>query len=119
MARITVEDCLENVENRFELVMVSSKRARQLQTGGKDPLVSEDNDKTTVIALREIAEGLIDNSILLDIPEVPAIEENLNALADAVEASAEASTTEVPAVATSSTSDAQPSAVTESPGNKE
>jgi len=52
MARITVEDCLDNVDNRFELVMVSSKRARQIQTGGKDPMVAADNDKPTVIALR-------------------------------------------------------------------
>ncbi len=59
MARITVEDCLDKVENRFELVMVSSKRARALATGGKDPLVSEDSDKPTVIALRELADGLI------------------------------------------------------------
>jgi DNA-directed RNA polymerase, omega subunit len=64
MARITVEDCLDKVDNRFQLVMISSKRARQLQTGGKDALVSEDNDKPTVIALREIAEGLVDFSIL-------------------------------------------------------
>ena len=64
MARITVEDCLENVENRFDLVMIASKRARQLQTGGKDAMVPEDNDKPTVLALREIAEGLVDSSIL-------------------------------------------------------
>lgn len=64
MARVTVEDCLENVENRFELVMVSSKRARQIATGGKDPLVPLENDKPTVLALREIAEGLVDASIL-------------------------------------------------------
>jgi DNA-directed RNA polymerase subunit omega len=64
MARITVEDCLDKVDNRFQLVMISSKRARQLQTGGKDALVPEDNDKPTVIALREIAEGLVDVSIL-------------------------------------------------------
>jgi len=77
MARITVEDCLDKVDNRFQLVMISSKRARQLQTGGKDALVSEDNDKPTVIALREIAEGLVDSSILSsrlaparEIPEV-------------------------------------------------
>lgn len=69
MARITVEDCLDNVENRFELVMIASKRARQLQTGGKEPLVSEDNDKPTVLALREVADGLIDASILTNIPE--------------------------------------------------
>ena len=59
MARITVEDCLDKVENRFELVMVSSKRARSLATGGQEPLVSEDSDKPTVIALREIAEDMI------------------------------------------------------------
>ncbi|MFT7218760.1 MAG: DNA-directed RNA polymerase subunit omega [Candidatus Azotimanducaceae bacterium] len=64
MARVTVEDCLENVDNRFELVMVSSKRARQLATGGKDPLVPAENDKPTVIALREIAAGFINASIL-------------------------------------------------------
>lgn len=66
MARITVEDCLGKVANRFELVMVSSKRARQLQTGGRDPLVAHDNDKPTVIALREIAEGHINASILTE-----------------------------------------------------
>lgn len=64
MARITVEDCLDKVDNRFQLVMISSKRARQIQTGGKDPLVPIDNDKPTVIALREIAAGLVDASIL-------------------------------------------------------
>ncbi|MCB1644566.1 MAG: DNA-directed RNA polymerase subunit omega [Pseudomonadales bacterium] len=64
MARVTVEDCLENVDNRFELVMVSSKRARQIATEGKEPLVPLENDKPTVLALREIAEGLIDASIL-------------------------------------------------------
>ena len=64
MARVTVEDCLENVENRFELVMVSSKRARQIATEGKEPMVAIENDKPTVLALREIAEGLVDASIL-------------------------------------------------------
>ncbi|MBD2857523.1 DNA-directed RNA polymerase subunit omega [Spongiibacter sp. KMU-158] len=59
MARITVEDCLSAVENRFELVMVASKRARALATGGKEPLVQEDSDKPTVLALREIADGKI------------------------------------------------------------
>jgi len=57
MARVTVEDCLENVDNRFELVMVASKRARQIATEGKDPLVAVENDKPTVLALREIAEA--------------------------------------------------------------
>lgn len=54
MARITVEDCLAHVDNRFELVMVSSRRARQLAIGGKEPHVAPENDKPTVIALREI-----------------------------------------------------------------
>jgi len=58
MARLTVEDCLDNVLNRYDLVMLASKRARDLSLGA-DPLVEEANDKPTVIALREIAEGLI------------------------------------------------------------
>lgn len=66
MARITVEDCLDHVDNRFELVMVSSKRARQIAVGGKEPLVPEEKDKPTVIALREIEAGLIDASILTE-----------------------------------------------------
>ncbi len=68
MARVTVEDCLTKVANRFELVLVSSKRARQLATGGKDPFLEWENDKPTVMALREIAEGYIDRSILIDKP---------------------------------------------------
>lgn len=60
MARITVEDCLENVDNRFELVLTATKRARQISNGA-DALVDENNDKPTVIALREIAEGFIDS----------------------------------------------------------
>lgn len=63
MARVTVEDCLENVDNRFELVRLAARRARQLAQG-KDPLVDPENDKPTVIALREIANGLIDEQIL-------------------------------------------------------
>jgi DNA-directed RNA polymerase subunit omega len=59
MARITVEDCLDNVTNRFELVLTATKRARQIGHGA-GPLVPEQNDKPTVIALREIAEGYID-----------------------------------------------------------
>ena len=79
MARITVEDCLDKVENRFELVMIASKRARQIQTGGKDPLVDEDNDKPTVLALREVADGLVDASILTNTPEEEA-DESLEAV---------------------------------------
>lgn len=59
MARVTVEDCLEKLDNRFELVLVAGKRARQLQTGGKEPRVAWENDKPTVVALREIAEGFV------------------------------------------------------------
>ena len=75
MARVTVEDCLDNVENRFELVMVASKRARQMATGGKDPLVQEESDKPTVIALREIAEGLVTEDMLNREDELDAEEE--------------------------------------------
>ena len=60
MARITVEDCLANVDNRFELVLTATKRARQIANGA-DALVAEENDKPTVIALREIADGHIDS----------------------------------------------------------
>ena len=64
MARITVEDCLENVENRFELVMLATRRARHMRRYGAEPLLPEENDKHTVIALREIAAGLINNEML-------------------------------------------------------
>ena len=72
MARVTVEDCLKNVKNRFELVMLSAKRARQLMHG-KEPKVSWDNDKPTVVALREIAAGFTD----FDTPEVREEEQPL------------------------------------------
>jgi DNA-directed RNA polymerase subunit omega len=64
MARITVEDCLENVDNRFELVMLATRRARQMRRYGVEPMIPEENDKPTVIALREIAEGLVSNEML-------------------------------------------------------
>lgn len=63
MARITVEDCLENVDNLFDLVLIAAKRARRIANGA-EALVDEDNDKPTVIALREIADGLINADIL-------------------------------------------------------
>ncbi len=65
MARITVEDCLQHVDNRFQLVLVATRRARQLALGSS-PLVEVENDKPTVIALREIAEGLVTKAILED-----------------------------------------------------
>ena len=116
MARITDEDCLENVDNRFELVMVSSKRSRQLQTGGKDPLVSVDNDKPTVIALREIAENLVNADILK--PKPPAVE--LEELEEAVAAAEEGSeaTAEV-AVAAVAETDSAEAAVEEAPNAPE
>ena len=63
MARITVEDCLENIDNQFDLVLVAAKRARQIANGA-DPLVDLENDKPTVVALREIAAGLVNEEIL-------------------------------------------------------
>lgn len=89
MARITVEDCLDYVENRFDLVMVASKRARQLQIAGKDALVPEDNDKPTVIALREIAEGLINKKVLNEVPAQVEMDDNIAALEAAAAAAAD------------------------------
>ena len=76
MARVTVEDCLDKVENRFELVLVAAKRAHQLNSGGYRTTLDVGKDKPTVLALREIEAGLIDASILT---EEYAIEEELNA----------------------------------------
>lgn len=64
MARVTVADCLKNVENRFELVMVAAKRARELALSGAEPTVEWENDKATVVALREVAAGNIKADIL-------------------------------------------------------
>ena len=76
MARVTVEDCLDKVENRFELVLVAAKRAHQLNSGGYRTTLDAGKDKPTVLALREIEAGLIDASILT---EEYAMEEELNA----------------------------------------
>ena len=73
MARITVEDCLQNVENIFEMVLVAAKRARRVAHGA-DPMVELENDKPTVIALREIAEGHITSSILEEVDLPPEVE---------------------------------------------
>ena len=64
MARITVEACLDHVDNRFELVMLATRRARHMRQYGAEPLLPEENDKPTVIALREIAAGLISHEML-------------------------------------------------------
>ncbi len=73
MARVTVEDCLTNVDNRFQLVLVATKRARQISLGAT-PYVDEEKDKPTVIALREIAEGLVTRDILDEVIEEEILE---------------------------------------------
>ncbi|TQS57068.1 DNA-directed RNA polymerase subunit omega [Salmonella enterica subsp. enterica serovar Typhimurium] len=88
MARVTVQDAVEKIGNRFDLVLVAARRVRQMQVGGKDPLVPEENDKTTVIALREIEEGLINNQIL-DVRERQEQQEQEAAELQAVTAIAE------------------------------
>ena len=67
MARVTVEDCLDNVDNRFQLVLVATKRARQL-ANGREAMVDWENDKPTVVALREIADGHVTREILNERP---------------------------------------------------
>lgn len=76
MARITVEDCLDHVDNRFDLVMLASRRARALRNYNTEALVDEENDKPTVIALREIAKGVISHE-LLDSQEVKPDDEEV------------------------------------------
>ena len=76
MARITVEDCIDRITNRFELVLLATKRARQI-TRGSTPLVEVENDKPTVIALREIATGKIDPEILNEMVEEPREEDDM------------------------------------------
>ena len=77
MARITVEDCLDNIENIFEMVLVAAKRARRL-AHGSEPMVELENDKPTVVALREIAEGHVTPAILEEI-EQPPVEDFMQA----------------------------------------
>ena len=73
MARITVEDCVDNIDNIFEMVLVAAKRARRIAHGA-DPMVELENDKPTVIALREIAEGHVTPAILEEVDQ-PAVDE--------------------------------------------
>ena len=65
MARVTVQDAVEKIGNRFDLILTAARRARQLQLNQSAPLVPEDNDKPTVIALREIEKGLINQDIMV------------------------------------------------------
>lgn len=105
MARITVEDCLDNVDNRFELVLASARRARQLSLGA-EPQVPRENDKPTVIALREIAEGLVTRDVL-DEDDFAGLETES---AEALEASGENSADEAGAEAESASTDKEPPA---------
>ena len=89
MARITVEDCLEHVENRFDLVLLAARRARQIAQGA-DPLVPPENDKPTVLALREIAENLI-SAETMDEMETQAEIEKIQADDDLIRQIAQAS----------------------------
>jgi DNA-directed RNA polymerase subunit omega len=90
MARVTVEDCLDKVDNRFQLVLVATKRARQLAKGA-EPFVEWENDKPTVVALREIAENYITPAILDEKPEdTEAAEVEMGEALTAVDEQAEA-----------------------------
>ena len=70
MARVTVEDSLAKVDNRFDLVLIAAKRARNLSLGA-EPVLPTNNDKPSVIALREIAEGLVGEEVLHEAPPAP------------------------------------------------
>lgn len=101
MARVTVEDCLDKVDNRFQLVLVATKRARQLAKGA-EPFVEWENDKPTVVALREIAEDFVTPAILDEEPEDAeaaevAMGEALSAVDEQTEAAAAAKRTDTPA----------------------
>lgn len=73
MARVTVEDSLDRIGNRFDLVLIAAKRARNISMGA-EPMVSADNDKPTVIALREIADGHVNEDILKEAPPPPPVQ---------------------------------------------
>jgi DNA-directed RNA polymerase subunit omega len=70
MARVTVEDCLDQVENRFELVILASKRARQISYGA-EPTLEWENDKPSVMALRELADNTVDKDVVMSDPDTP------------------------------------------------
>lgn len=122
MARITVQDSLENVNNRFELVLAASRRARQVSLGA-EPRVPRENDKPTVIALREIAEGLIGREVLDEpetdsVPEAAVEEEATEAVAEDTAVTA-ATTEDASDTGTASTEEAeQPSDEAEGPDGR-
>lgn len=80
MARVTVQDAVEQIGNRFDLILTAARRARQLQLHVREPLVPEDNDKPTVIALREIEVGLINNEIMNAHDQQKALEQERSEL---------------------------------------
>lgn len=96
MARVTVEDCLKNVKNRFELVIIAAKRARQLMRG-KEAKVEWDNDKSTVVALREIAAGYTDFQAHDTHEEEPVVNLHVIAVAEEVDEDLDEPTEESPA----------------------
>jgi len=108
MARVTVEDCLDKVDNRFQLVLVATKRARQL-ANGVQPMVDWENDKPTIVALREIADGLIGPSILTE-PVHAAVEDDETAEMAALLAEADAPAGDAPAADAEATPPAAPAA---------
>ncbi len=79
MARVTIEDCLDNVDNRFQLILTAAKRARQINLGA-EPLVPLENDKPTVLALREISNGMITRDILKQAPKQALAEDLMDEL---------------------------------------
>lgn len=112
MARVTVEDCLKNVDNRFQLVLVATKRARQL-VNGVEPFLPWENDKPTIMALREIAEGRIGPSIL-DEPVTPELE-----LEDLLTENAENAETTATEAGSGAAPEAAPDTAAETPGEPE
>lgn len=91
MARITVEDCLDKLPNRFELTLLAAKRARQLVMSGEDPLVPWENDKSTVVALREIAAGYVNSDFIKEREKMRESDALLNATDMLAQAAAQAS----------------------------
>lgn len=99
MARVTVEDCLEKVENRFALVLLAAERAHQIEMGVSEPLVPLDNDKPTVLALREIADGYDVKNIVANDGEM-AVDVDVVAESEAVSDDAVSSTPVIEAAVT-------------------
>ena len=82
MARVTVQDAVDKIGNRFDLILVAARRARQLAVEGKEPMVDVENDKPTVVALREIEKGFITNSVLDEQERRDQIQQEASEMAD-------------------------------------